>query len=306
MSSSPSISSPSLFRDSLKNHPLIMDGATATLIYAAGFSGLPDLLSLSSPDTLSRIHRDYLAAGADIIRTDTFNANRFSFASMNIDADPEEINRTAAGIARREADTFTNSTGRRRFVAGCIGAGPAIDSETGAALLEESVAEQAAVLAEAWADLIILETIHNPLNGEAALSGICRVREKYANLPVIASVTISAATGKLPSGTSPEDFFRNISRFAPDVIGINCGDSPEKMIPAVRTLAATSNLPLSFCPSAGLPCREGEHILDPDNFARIMRPLIDEGIIHIAGGCCGTRPEHISALDLIVFPRRSH
>lgn len=278
---------------------------THTRPLAANF----DILALSRPELVATIHRSYLDAGADIIETDTFNANRLSqreYATAHL---VSEINHAAASIAVREARRYTD---RPRFVAGSIGptalsaslptdvnnpAFRAVSFDT----LAEAYSEQSAALIEGGVDFLLIETIFDLLNAKAAAEGARRAMEVTGvTIPMVFSFTISDTSGRILSGHTPEAILATIAPYNPAALGFNCSAGPETLTAHARAFAAISPFPLIFYPNAGLPDRMGNYDMSPEEFADAIRPLIAERSVAIVGGCCGTSPQHISALSAVL------
>lgn len=318
--------STSAFEQALKSRILLLDGSTGvefqamrleetdvrgrrfmthTHRLAANF----DILCLSRPELVSKVHDSYLDAGADIIETNTFNANRLSQREYATDGLIREINLSGARIARKEADRYTAlDPSKPRFVAGSMGptamsaslpvdvndpTARCIDFET----LAEAYAEQAVGLIEGGVDLLLIETAFDLLNAKAAAEGAIRAFDTTGKrLPIIFSFTISDASGRILSGHTPDAILATVAPFAPAAIGFNCSAGPEGLAAVVRELSSRSPFPVIFYPNAGMPDRMGRYTVTPEDFAAAMRPLIEHRQVNIVGGCCGTNPGHIRAL----------
>lgn len=276
---------------------------THTRPLAANF----DILCLSRPDLVAGVHRAYLEAGADIIETDTFNSNALSQREYATSHLVRDINRAGAAIARREADAFSTPE-KPRFVAGAMGptalsASLPVDVDDPSAravsfdTLADAYCEQALGLIEGGADLLLIETAFDLLNAKAAAMGARRaMAESHTDIPIVFSFTLSDASGRILSGHTPAAILAAVAPFAPLAVGYNCSAGPEGLAEAVRELASVSPFPVIFYPNAGLPDRMGGYSVTAADFAAAMKPLLAEGIVNIAGGCCGTTPEHIEAL----------
>lgn len=303
------------FRDALASSVLVLDGSLGVQIgrMLATGGGNVDFLNITSPDTVARVHHDYLAAGADIIETNTFNSNRLSQSVYALQDRVRELNIRGAEIAREQAAAFErNDPERMRFVSGSIGptaasaslpnnvdnaAERAVDFDT----LLNDAAEQAGALIDGGVDLLLLETCFDALNIKAQLSGIQdAMTERNLDVPVIVSMTLSDASGRLLSGHTPEAVLTIIENFNPAAVGFNCGAGPDSLIPHLRRLASTSPYPVIFYPNAGLPDRLGNYSQTAESFSEAIKPLLDEGLLNIVGGCCGTDPSHISAVSGLV------
>ncbi len=311
-------------REALESRVLTLDGSTGVMFQrmrldegavrsrrflthtrplAANF----DILCLSRPDLVSAVHRAYLEAGADIIETNTFNANALSQREYATDHLVREINRAGARIARREADAASTPE-RPRFVAGAMGptalsASLPVDVDDPSAravsfdALADAYREQALGLIEGGADFLLIETAFDLLNAKAAAVGSRRAMDELGNdTPLVFSFTLSDASGRILSGHTPAAILATIAPFGPLALGYNCSAGPDGLAEAVRELAATSPFPVIFYPNAGLPDRMGNYSLTPEDFAAAMHQLLAEGALNIAGGCCGTTPDHIAAL----------
>lgn len=308
--------------DELTGRVLTLDGATGTRIQALGLTeadfrgdrfadhpcnlaGCNDVLCLTRPEAIAAIHREYLDAGADLITTNSFNANALSLAEYGLSDHVEELNYAAASIARRVADDFMSREGSGpKFVVGTMGptskslsmAG-ALDDEhpvTWEALVE-AYRSQAAALIAGGVDALLLETVFDPLNAKAAAYAIIRVMEEAGvRLPVMVSATLTEQ-GRTLSGQSLEAFVAAISHVEPLSVGLNCGFGAEQLMPWIRSLGS---LPcyVSFHPNAGLPNDLGGYDETPETMAAALRPLLQEGALNIVGGCCGTGPDHIRAI----------
>lgn len=312
-------------REALKTRVLALDGSTGVMFQRMGLSEGAvrsrrflthtrplaanfDILCLSRPDLVAEVHRKYLEAGADIIETNTFNANALSQREYATEHLVLEINRAGAGIARREADA-ASTPDKPRFVAGAIGptalsaslpvdvddpACRAVDFDT----LADAYTLQSKGLIEGGADFLLIETAFDLLNAKVAATGARRaMNELGVEIPLVFSFTISDASGRLLSGHTPDAILTTIAPFGPLAVGFNCSAGPEGLSQAVRDLASKSPFPVIFYPNAGLPDRMGHYSLTPADFAAAMRPLLSDGILNIAGGCCGTTPEYIAALE---------
>lgn len=309
------------FRDALASRVLVLDGSLGVQIgrMLATGGGNVDFLNITSPDTVARVHHDYLAAGSDIIETNSFNSNRLSQSVYALQDRVRELNIRGAEIAREQASAFEKrEPGRIRFVAGSIGptaasaslpnnvdnaAEHAVDFDT----LQRDAAEQAGALIDGGVDLLLLETCFDALNIKAQLSGIRQAMTKRnLDVPVIVSMTLSDASGRLLSGHTPQAVLTIVENFKPAAVGFNCGAGPESLIPHLRRLASASPYPVIFYPNAGLPDRLGNYSQTAESFSEAVKPLLDEGSLNIVGGCCGTDPSHISAIAGLVKSATAH
>lgn len=311
--------SASEFLNDLDNRVLVLDGAMGTMIQAYNLSeadfrgyrfrdhksrlaGCNDLLCLTRPDVISGIHDEYLSAGADIIETDTFNSNGISLAEYGISDLAPEINLKGAQLARAAADRHIEATGRKVYVAGSMGPtgvslsiGGAIDFDT----LANEYRKQALALIQGGVDLLLLETVFDTLNVKAAIYGIdAAFEEAGGSVPLIISATLTE-TGRLLSGQSVEAFIASVSHARPVCVGFNCSFGADAMAANVKALAAYTPFRIIVYPNAGLPDAMGNYSQTPQMMASQMQRMLDEGIINIMGGCCGTTPAHIAGLAAI-------
>ena len=291
---------------------LLLDGAMGTMIPRG--AGLGDFLCLSQPDIISNIHEQYLQAGADIITTCTFNAQRISLADYHREKDVTAINLAAARLAREVADKFSKSD-RPRFVLGSVGPtskscsispdvnNPALRSVT-FDQLSEAYQEQMTALIEGGVDGIILETIFDTLNAKAGIyAAELAMQQTGREVPLLLSVTISDKSGRTLSGQTIRAFLASFSHARMLSIGFNCSFGAKDMLPNLRDLAAFAPCYVSAYPNAGLPNTFGEYEQTPEMMLEEMRPFAAEGLVNIIGGCCGTTPEHIRALtSLTSYP----
>ncbi len=315
-----------LLQQAVKDRILVLDGAMGTMLqrynlgesdyrgqhflnWPSDLKGNHDLLNLTRPDVVEEVHREYFLAGADIIETNTFNANAISQTDYGTQNFAYEINLASAKIARRVADEFTNANpAKPRFVAGSIGPtnrtaslSPDVNRPGFRAVsfheLSEAYREQARGLIDGGADLLLIETVFDTLNCKAALFGITSlIEESGADVLIGVSGTITDASGRTLSGQTIEAFWISISHAPLFCVGINCSLGAAEMRPYVESLSKIANVPLIVFPNAGLPNELGEY----DQTAQVMRNLIEEfgtsGFFNITGGCCGTTPAHIRAI----------
>jgi 5-methyltetrahydrofolate--homocysteine methyltransferase len=275
--------------------------------------GNNDLLSITRPDVISEIHREYLAAGADIIETNTFNSTSISMQDYKMSHLAGEINRAAVKLAREAADEFTKLTPEKpRFVAGSIG--PTNKTASMSPRVEEPMyraatfdhfksayKEQIFALVEGGADLLLIETIFDTLNAKAAIFAAEEVAaETGINTPIMLSVTLSDKAGRTLSGQTLGAFVASVSHANPLLIGLNCSLGAAELKPYVKELGKAAPFYISTYPNAGLPNQLGEYDETPEKMASQIREFIDERLINVVGGCCGTTPEHISKyVDLV-------
>ena len=303
---------------------LIIDGAMGTMIqrhkpteedyrgerfkdWQSPVQGNNDLLVLTQPAMIGEIHEEYLAAGADIIETNTFNAQRISMADYHMQDLSYEINVEAARIARAAADKWTKKTpDRPRFVAGAVGPtnrtaslSPKVNDPGFRNVtfdeLREAYSEQVRGLVEGGADIILIETVFDTLNAKAAGFATLEVfDEKGVELPIMISGTITDRSGRTLSGQTAEAFWYSMAHLRPFSIGLNCALGAELMRPYVAELAHVANTRVSAYPNAGLPNAMGEYDQTAHEMACLIEPWAEDGLLNIVGGCCGSTPEHIS------------
>lgn len=304
---------------------LILDGAMGTMIqqhkleeadyrgerfkdWHVLIKGNNDLLSLTQPEIIKQIHRDYLAAGADIIETNTFNATTISMADYDMASLSREINLESAKLARSVADEFTaKEPNKPRYVAGVLGPtsktcsispdvnDPGFRNITFDKLVAAYV-ESTLALIEGGAHLILIETIFDTLNAKAASFAVEEAFEQAGvTLPVMISGTITDASGRTLSGQTTEAFYNSIRHIKPISIGLNCALGPDLLRQYVEELAGVCETYTSVHPNAGLPNEFGEYDLEAQEMAQEIIDWGKAGFINIVGGCCGTTPEHIRA-----------
>ena len=271
--------------------------------------GNNDLLSLTRPDIIGEIHRAYLAAGADIIETNTFSSTRLPMSDYGVTDAVGEINRAAARIAREAADEYTARTpDRPRFVAGILGpmnrtASISSDVNDPGARdvtfdeLRRAYAEQARALIEGGADILMVETVFDTLNAKAALFAILHEFDRAnARLPLMISGTITDQSGRTLTGQTPEAFYNSLRHARPLAFGLNCALGPRALRPYLQELSTVSEFPVSCHPNAGLPNEFGGYSLTPEDMAATMGDFARSGFLNFVGGCCGTVPDHIAAI----------
>ena len=302
---------------------LIIDGAMGTMIQRhkldeAGYRGTRfkdwhrdvkgnnDLLVLTQPKIIQDIHEQYLAAGADIIETNTFNAQVISMADYGMEAMSHEINLVAAKLARAAADKYTKlNPAKPRFVAGAVGPtnrtasiSPKVSDpgfrNTSFDELCEAYKEQVRGLMEGGSDIILIETIFDTLNAKAAGFATLEVfEEKGVELPIMISGTITDRSGRTLSGQTAEAFWYSMRHLRPFSIGLNCALGAELMRPYLADLSHIADARISAYPNAGLPNAMGEYDETPHDMACQIEPWAKDGILNVIGGCCGSTPDHI-------------
>ncbi len=304
-------------RQLLSQRILILDGAMGTMIQQYGLRGNNDVFNLTRPDVIADIHRKYLAAGADIITTNTFNSQRISQSDYDMQQQARQMALEGVRIARRCADEFSSAE-KPRFVAGSIGptnktcsmspdvSNPAF-REVSFTELYDAYAEQTDALIEGGADALLIETIFDTLNAKAAICAAHDVMQRRgAELPVMLSVTISDAAGRTLSGQTLDAFLASVSTYPIFSVGLNCSFGADQMKPYLRQLAAHAPYYISAYPNAGLPNSMGLYDETPDSMAPKIAELIDEGLVNIVGGCCGTTDEFIRRYVPLVEGKRPH
>ncbi|PJX15718.1 methionine synthase [Halomonas sp. 141] len=304
---------------------LILDGGMGTMLQNAQLSeedfrgerfhdwpsdlkGNNDLLALTCPDVVARIHRDYLLAGADILETNTFNSTRLSQADYGMEDLVPELNRESARLAREVCDAVAAETDIPRYVAGVLGPtsrtaslSPDVNDPAKRNVtfdeLRENYYEAANALIEGGADLIMIETIFDTLNAKAAIYALEELYEDLGRrLPIMISGTITDASGRTLSGQTTEAFWNSIRHAQPLSVGLNCALGAEELRPYLEELATKADTFVSAHPNAGLPNEFGEYDQTPEEMAAIVGEFAQSGLVNIIGGCCGSTPEHIRAI----------
>jgi 5-methyltetrahydrofolate--homocysteine methyltransferase len=317
-------------RDLLRGRVLFLDGAMGTMIQRHGFTeveyraerfadwpsdlkGNNDLLSLTQPDAIRGIHDAYLAAGSDLIETNTFSAQRVSLADYGMEDLAYELNLASARLARAACDAATAADpGRPRFVAGALGptnrtASISPDVNDPAARnvsyeqLVEAYLEQANGLVDGGADILLVETIFDTLNAKAAIFAVETLFEQRGRRwPVMISGTITDASGRTLSGQVTEAFWNSVRHARPLLVGLNCALGAREMRPYLAELARVADTFVSCYPNAGLPNAFGEYDESPSDTSGIVREFAESGLVNVLGGCCGTTPDHIRAMAELV------
>jgi 5-methyltetrahydrofolate--homocysteine methyltransferase len=312
----------------LNERVLLLDGAMGTMLQRAGLTeadyrgdrfaessrdlrGNHDLLCLTRPGVVHDIHAAYLAAGADIVETNSFNATRISQAEYGLQSAVLDINVAAARVARAAADAAATPD-RPRFVAGVLGPtartaslSPSVEDPAFRNVdfdqLSTAYREAAGGLIDGGADLLMIETIFDTLNAKAAIFGIEALFDALGfRLPVMISGTITDRSGRTLSGQTPEAFWISVAHARPLSIGLNCALGPDLLRQYVQDLARIADVPVSAHPNAGLPNALGGYDLDAETMAAEIGEWARSGLVNIVGGCCGTTPEHIAAMAAAV------
>ena len=305
---------------------VVLDGAWGTMIQSRGLSaadyrldghdrdtaGDPDLLNITRPDLVLDVHRQYLAAGADITTTNTFTATSLGQSDYGLESRVYEMNARGARLARQAADEAARETGAPRFVAGSVGPlnvtlslSPKVEDPAYRAVTFDQVqaayAEQIAALAEGGVDLLLIETVFDTLNAKAAIKA---ARDVAPHLPLWLSVTIVDLSGRTLSGQTVEAFWNSVRHADPLIVGVNCSLGGKEIRPHITDLARLAGTYTACHPNAGLPNAFGGYDETPEETAHFLHDFAAEGLVNIVGGCCGTTPAHIAAIAGAV--RRGH
>ncbi|MEM9101352.1 MAG: methionine synthase [Pseudomonadota bacterium] len=310
----------------LRERILVLDGAMGTMIQQHKFSetdyrgkefedwhcdlkGNNDLLSITQPETIYSIHQQYLAAGADIIETNTFNANSISMADYDMQAQVKAINLASAQLAKKAVDVFTQQNPNKpRFVAGVLGPtnrtasmSPDVNDPGFRNILFDdlvtSYLEAAHALVDGGADILMVETIFDTLNAKAALFAIDLLfEERQQTWPIMISGTITDASGRTLSGQTTAAFYHSLNHAQPLSMGLNCALGAEELRPYIQELSSICSGYVSAHPNAGLPNEFGEYDQSPEMMAKHIEEWAQKGYLNIVGGCCGTSPAHIQAI----------
>lgn len=313
----------SQLKELIQERILILDGAMGTLLQGHGFEeedfrgdrfkdhpqpvkGNNDLLSITQPEAVTEVHRGFLEAGADIISTNTFCSTRIAMADYGMEDLVKELNVESAKIAKKAAEEFSRLTpDKPRFVAGSIGPtnktaslSPDVNRPGYRAVtfddLRLAYREQAEGLIEGGADILLVETIFDTLNAKAALFAIEEVlEERNSDIPVMVSGTITDASGRTLSGQTVEAFLISISHIPLLSVGFNCALGADQLKPYLRQLSRATDFPVSVHPNAGLPNAFGEYEQSPVQMQSLITEYLEENLVNIIGGCCGTTPDHI-------------
>lgn len=320
----------SKLRDLLAENILLLDGAMGTMVQNCNLSeadfrserfekwpidlkGNNDLLSLTQPDVIRRIHREFLEVGADVIETNTFNANIVSMADYDMQPLVHELNLESAKLARQLADEFTaSSPDKPRFVAGVLGPtnrtaslSPDVEDpgyrNINFEQLDACYYEACDALIEGGVDIILIETIFDTLNAKAAIFAVQRVfDDRGVRLPIAISGTITDASGRTLSGQTLEAFWNSVRHAKPLFIGLNCALGPAQLREHVQALSGLADTFVSVHPNAGLPNAFGGYDETPEQMAEEIGEWVKSGYVNMIGGCCGTTPAHIAAFQQIV------
>ncbi|ROO23959.1 5-methyltetrahydrofolate--homocysteine methyltransferase [Salinisphaera orenii MK-B5] len=313
-----------LLHAALADRILVLDGAMGTMIQNHGpdeseyrgerfadwdsdLKGNNDLLTLTYPDLIRDISSAYAEAGSDIITTNTFSSTTIAQADYHMEDLAAELNREGARIAREVADEYSTEE-RPRFVAGVIGPtnrtasiSPDVNDpgkrNTDFNELAQAYGEAAEALLEGGVDIILMETIFDTLNAKAAIYAYRRLlRERDIDVPLMISGTITDASGRTLSGQTTEAFYNSVAHARPLTMGLNCALGPDALRQYVEEISRITTCYTHAYPNAGLPNEFGEYDLQPDEMAEHIGEWAESGLLNMAGGCCGSTPEHIGAI----------
>ena len=318
---------------------LVLDGAMGTMLQAYKFEeedfrgdrfishpsplkGNNDLLSLTQPEAIKAVHRAYFEVGADIVETNTFSSTSIGMADYGMEELVYELNVQSAKLAREVADEFTNTNPNKpRFVAGSIGPtnrtasmSPDVNDPGYRAVtfddLVEAYSEQVRALVEGGSDVLLVETVFDTLNAKAALFAIDVLKEENNwDIPVMISGTITDASGRTLSGQTVEAFATSVSHIPLLSIGFNCALGADQLLPYLRRLSKEADTMISAHPNAGLPNAFGAYDQTPEEMRDLIQKYLEENLINIIGGCCGSTPEHIQLIAELASkyqPRKIH
>lgn len=324
------MSTEAILRKLLDERILIIDGAMGTMVqryklqeadyrgerfkdWHSDVKGNNDLLCLTQPQIIKEIHKQYLQAGANIIETNTFNAQAISLADYDMQSLAYEVNVAAAKIAKEAVQEYKAAQTADCFVAGAIGPmnktlslSPDVNNPGYRAVTFDEVAdayyEQIKGLVDGGVDLLLVETIFDTLNAKAAIYAINKYFRdtKHEKLPVMISGTITDASGRTLSGQTLEAFYISVMHANPISIGLNCALGAQQMRPHVEELSEIAACYVSAYPNAGLPNAMGEYDESPEQTAAIVGEWAKEGWVNMVGGCCGTTPDHIAAIARVM------
>ena len=316
----------STIQEAIKKRILVLDGAMGTMLQRYNFSeedfrgeqfkdfphslkGNNDLLSLTQPQAIKDVHALYFEAGADIVETNTFSGTTIGMADYHLEEYVYQLNYESAKIAREVADEFTvKNPDKPRFVAGSIGPtnrtasmSPDVNDPGYRAVtfddLRIAYKQQVEALLDGGVDLLLVETIFDTLNAKAALFAIEEVKEeRHIDMPIMVSGTITDASGRTLSGQTVEAFLVSVSHIPLLSVGFNCALGADLLKPYLQTLAHNTSFNVSAHPNAGLPNAFGEYDETPEQMQVFIKEYLDDNLINIIGGCCGTTPAHIKLI----------
>jgi len=314
-------------QEAIKKRILVLDGAMGTMLQRYNFSeedfrgerfkdfpyslkGNNDLLSITQPKAIRDIHAQYFEAGADIVETNTFSSTTIGMADYHLEDIVYELNFQSAKIAREVADEFTaRNPAKPRFVAGSIGPtnrtasmSPDVNDPGYRAVtfddLRIAYKQQVEALIDGGVDLLMVETIFDTLNAKAALFAIEEVKdERQIDIPIMVSGTITDASGRTLSGQTVEAFLISISHIPLLSVGFNCALGAHQLKPYLKQLAHNTSFNISAHPNAGLPNAFGQYDETPQEMQAQIKEYLEENLVNIIGGCCGTNPEHIRLIS---------
>jgi 5-methyltetrahydrofolate--homocysteine methyltransferase len=310
----------------IKERILVLDGAMGTMLQRHNFTeedfrgerfkdfphplkGNNDLLTLTQPEAIKDVHRQYFAAGADIVETNTFSGTTIGMADYHMEHLVYELNYESARLAREVADEFTAANpDKPRFVAGSIGPtnrtasmSPDVNDPGYRAVTFDDLLiaykEQVKALIDGGCDILLVETIFDTLNAKAALFAIEEVKDELGlDIPIMVSGTITDASGRTLSGQTVEAFLISISHIPLLSVGFNCALGADQLKPYLKRLAHNTQFSVSAHPNAGLPNAFGQYDQTPEEMQVLIKEYLDDNLINIIGGCCGTTPEHIKLI----------
>ncbi|MFT4668313.1 MAG: 5-methyltetrahydrofolate--homocysteine methyltransferase [Gammaproteobacteria bacterium] len=313
-------------KEAIKKNILVLDGAMGTMLQRYNFSeedfrgerfkdfphslkGNNDLLSLTQPQAIKAVHAAYFEAGADIVETNTFSSTTIGMADYHLEDIVYELNYESAKIAREVADEFTaKNPDKPRFVAGSVGPtnrtasmSPDVNDPGYRAVtfddLRIAYKQQVEALIDGGSDLLLVETIFDTLNAKAALFAIEEVKdERNIDIPIMVSGTITDASGRTLSGQTVEAFLVSVSHIPLLSVGFNCALGADLLKPYLQTLSQNTSFNVSAHPNAGLPNAFGEYDETPEQMQAFIKEYLEDNLVNIIGGCCGTTPEHIKLI----------
>ena len=312
----------STIQQEIKSRILVLDGAMGTMLQRHNFSeddfrgekfkdfphplkGNNDLLSITQPEAVKEVHRQYFQAGADIVETNTFSGTTIGMADYHLEDLVYELNYQSAKIAREVADEFND---KPRFVAGAIGPtnrtasmSPDVNDPGFRAItfddLRIAYRQQVEALIDGGVHVLLVETIFDTLNAKAALFAIEEVKEeRNLDIPVMVSGTITDASGRTLSGQTVEAFLISISHIPLLSVGFNCALGADQLKPYLKNLAHNTSMNISAHPNAGLPNAFGEYDQTPKEMQALIKEYLQDNLVNIIGGCCGTTPDHIKLI----------
>ena len=318
---------PSILKTLIRSKVLVLDGAMGTMIQKLKFDesdyrgerfknydillkGNNDLLSITQPKAILNIHKEYLKAGADIIMTNTFSSTSIAMADYNMESLVHDLNYESAQLAKKAVKEY-DSPDKPRFIAGSIGPtnktasmSPDVNNpgfrEVHFDDLVVSYFEQISALVDGGVDILFVETVFDTLNAKAALFAIENYNIKNSvSVPIMLSGTLTDASGRTLSGQTLEAFITSVSHINLLSIGLNCSFGAAGLFPYIKKMSLTTDLPISVHPNAGLPNEFGEYDQSSGQMQNLIKDFLENKIVNIIGGCCGTTPNHISLISEI-------